>query len=414
MVLGGEDIYWYPLAWVFLGMFFLAACGGGDSGTATTGDATNRSTNGTGSTVTTTVAPGIIAASLGSHADIVFSSQGGQTLSPIMTFDSGALAASGMNRAQARTNGEPISFSLHLTGTGVGDGGVSFQSVTNPRGESLNMGIQPCVSHYCGVLVPRTPAMTGIQGTWQYRLRNTGASAKNFSVYITLRSGQTPGTATKLIVAPYLVAGTSFTATDVISALTHLVSVFAKNEITVEVRNLTTIEGSRFKVVDLDFTNTVTVDLISRGATDAVNIFFVEDFLDYGALGIAAAVPGSMGLAGGHNGILIGMAPHAVGSVLDTDFMGETAAHEMGHFLGLFHTSEYTGSSHDPVVDTPECSGSRDVNGSGSLEVEECAGLGDDNLMFWTPFNSWMGIHPAQDVLTQDQRTVLRYAPIAQ
>ncbi len=94
--------------------------------------------------------------------------------------------------------------------------------------------------------------------------------------------------------------------------------------------------------------------------------------------------------------------------------MGETAAHEMGHFLGLFHTSEYTGSSHDPVVDTPECSGSRDVNGSGSLEVEECAGLGDDNLMFWTPFNSWMGIHPAQDVLTQDQRTVLRYAPIAQ
>ncbi|MBF0133455.1 MAG: hypothetical protein HQL75_12810 [Magnetococcales bacterium] len=415
LVLGWGDLPWGWVALVIFSLLALAACGGGDSGDTTTSQGTTESSSsGARSIVTTTVAPGVISAALGSHADIVFTSQGRQTLSDVMTFDSGAMAALGMNRALARANGEPLSFVLHLTGADVGDGGVSFQSVTNPKGESLDMGIQPCVPHYCSVLVPRTPTMTDIQGTWQYRLRNAGTRAKDFSVYITLRSGPTPGAATKLIVAPYQVAGTSFTAADVTAAMTHLVSIFAKNDIAVEVRNLTTIEGAQFKVIDLDFTNTVVVDLVSRGAADAVNIFFVEDFLDYGALGIAAAVPGSMGLSGGHNGILIGMAPHAVGSVLDTDFMGETAAHEMGHFFGLFHTSEYDGSSHDPLADTPECPMLRDVSGSGSLEVEECSGLGADNLMFWTPFNSWAGIHPVQDVLTQDQRTLLRYAPIAQ
>lgn len=420
--LGWANIHWVL---VIVGMFSLTACGGGDSGTSTTskgsGNTTSSPSNttsspidGARSVVTTTVAPGVISASMGSNADITFSNQGGQTLSQAMTFNSTTIAASGMNPALARTNGEPVSFLLHLTGTSVGDDGVSFYSVTNPKGESLDMGIQPCVPHYCSVLVPRTPAMTNINGTWQYRLRNVGTNAKDFSVYLTLKSGLTPGTTTKLYVSPIMVAETQFTATDVMFALTHLVSIFAKNNIPVEVRNLTIIKASQFKVVDLDFTNKVTVDLISRGVTDAVNIFFVEDFLDYGALGIAAAIPGSMGLSGGHNGILIGMASHTIGQVLDTNFMGETAAHEMGHFLGLFHTSESDGVVHDPLADTAECPSSRDVNKSRLLEVEECAGAGADNLMFWTPFNSWAGVHPIQEGLSQDQKTVLRYAPIGQ
>jgi hypothetical protein len=36
--------------------------------------------------------------------------------------------------------------------------------------------------------------------------------------------------------------------------------------------------------------------------------------------------------------------------------LGQTMAHEIGHFLGLRHTTEHGGSEHDPISDTPECS----------------------------------------------------------
>ncbi len=35
--------------------------------------------------------------------------------------------------------------------------------------------------------------------------------------------------------------------------------------------------------------------------------------------------------------------------------MGSTIAHEAGHYLGLNHLSESSGSTHDPVLDTPVC-----------------------------------------------------------
>jgi len=34
---------------------------------------------------------------------------------------------------------------------------------------------------------------------------------------------------------------------------------------------------------------------------------------------------------------------------------GQTLAHEVGHFLGLYHTTELDRSFHDPLGDTPEC-----------------------------------------------------------
>ncbi|MEC8237379.1 MAG: hypothetical protein VX063_06860, partial [SAR324 cluster bacterium] len=72
----------------------------------------------------------------------------------------------------------------------------------------------------------------------------------------------------------------------------------------------------------------------------------------------------------------------------------------MGHFLGLFHTTESNGTDHDPISDTPECS---------FTTANQCGKqYGADNLMFWS---SWANGN--QDNLTEGQVYVLKRALIA-
>ena len=78
------------------------------------------------------------------------------------------------------------------------------------------------------------------------------------------------------------------------------------------------------------------------------------------------------------------------------DLVAMIAAHESGHFLGLFHTTERTGDQFDPLTDTPKCPCSSCVRTSersrcGTAnppqDVTSCVSpptcAGGDNLMFW-------------------------------
>jgi hypothetical protein len=131
----------------------------------------------------------------------------------------------------------------------------------------------------------------------------------------------------------------------------------------------------------------------------SINVFFVADFTDDpGTLGFAGGIPGPIALHGtAASGVMIAVDSHRdEDEALDTQTMGETLAHELGHQLGLFHTTEPDGSSFDNLADTPECPLDNDSDGDGELSAEECADLDGSYVMFWISGISQQRISPSQ------------------
>lgn len=141
----------------------------------------------------------------------------------------------------------------------------------------------------------------------------------------------------------------------------------------------------------------------------SVNFFLVNDFSSPGILGIAGGIPGIPVLQGtAHSGIAI----NTFGGLVSMKSAGllviqaETMVHELGHYLGLFHTTERNGRSFDPVTDTSECSaGTYDLDFSGSVSATECESADGTNLMFWQAAN-----YP-QHVFSDVQKQVLSFSP---
>ena len=123
-----------------------------------------------------------------------------------------------------------------------------------------------------------------------------------------------------------------------------------------------------------------------------------------------------MGIANSWNGVLNSLSAHAFGTTLNSQLLGETAAHEMGHQLGLFHTTESGGTVFDIISDTAECPKSldKDSNSLIQMSAEECEGYGAENVMFWTSWSSSSrSSGKKQDVLSSHQQHVLKYSPLA-
>ena len=126
----------------------------------------------------------------------------------------------------------------------------------------------------------------------------------------------------------------------------------------------------------------------------SLNLFFVERFTD-GTVGVAMGIPGAAGV---HASLVSGVAISGEYIGVDDDHNFYTAvvtAHEIGHFLGLFHTSEESGAEFDNLEDTPECT---DFD-----EMWSCPDA--KNLMF--PYTDFDTID-----LTADQATVMRANPL--
>ena len=160
--------------------------------------------------------------------------------------------------------------------------------------------------------------------------------------------------------APFL-ASSQFEESDLADALKEAQSIFQEAGIQVQLKSTTTLESAYETVGDFDTAKTS--EMVLQGGIESVNLFFVDDLDGYGLsglLGKAAGIPGSAGVQSAFNGVLISLSGHEVYHHLDDNLLAETIAHESGHFLGLFHTSESNGKLFDPLSDTPECPDSQD------------------------------------------------------
>jgi hypothetical protein len=182
---------------------------------------------------------------------------------------------------------------------------------------------------------------------------------------------------------------------------------------------------------------------LSLQGRNAVPVFLVESLTTSGnqiVLGKDGTIPGPASVGGTvFSGVV------ATGADLNSGICGSgrsfsgcgadrvayIAAHEVGHFFGLFHTTEGSGTAFDSVTDTPHCECQACVSASRksscadiipapatpttvnpadcgvSTAGSNCAGA--DNLMFWA-----FDANRAVGVLSGQQSSVMRANPSVQ
>jgi len=245
-------------------------------------------------------------------------------------------------------------------------------------------------------LFPNTPTLSADPGAYRVRVTalDAGGAAidDDLEVRLYVRSGEP--TAARLHV-DFLVADGALADADVDSVVQLLSRLFAPAGIDI----------ADYVVQPVALPGNVTLSTsvapaLRSARSDAVHIVLVRSIDDGGGplAGYALGLPGPFDVDRPNAAVLVATAPFASPSTgnIDLDGLAVTCAHEMGHYLGLYHTSERDGSLHDPISDTPECT----ANGSSICPDA-------DNIMFWTG-------GAMRHALSEGQASVLRRHPLSQ
>ncbi|VAX23989.1 hypothetical protein MNBD_NITROSPINAE02-2207 [hydrothermal vent metagenome] len=239
------------------------------------------------------------------------------------------------------------------------------------------------------------------EGRWRYKINCFGCLVPEIKAF--WKSGE--GVNMKLNVI--LVSQSDITSADdpnLQETLGRFKSIFASNGINISEITYKWIESDDTVITSTDTNGNFQPDGMDRlfsgnkGNSDFVQLFFVQSAGPGGTLGIAGGIPGPPVAGTAHSGVIAAtFGGLSTLSSHDKNLLGETIAHEIGHYLGLYHTSESNGLRFDPVSDTGECRKSNPIPAS-------CPD--GANLMFFAAG----GPSIPQTTLSPGQRFVLRHA----
>jgi hypothetical protein len=174
-------------------------------------------------------------------------------------------------------------------------------------------------------------------------------------------------------------------------------------------------------------------------SNNQLNLFLVNELVanqqnGTTVVGVDGTIPGPSTLGGTiHSGAAVSLADLRIsgcGSSIDflncgADEVAYIAAHEGGHWMGLYHTVEATGDSFDPISDTPTCdctkcapssqqascaANDRSTSSPTTMSPAWCTASSScgsgDNLMFWVLGSGSRGS------VSSDQGQVVRANPV--
>lgn len=276
------------------------------------------------------------------------------------------------------------------------------------------------------MLIPNsTPDRIALRnGRYTTRLSLLGADAGSLDVQMSVRVKRAPGgdmTTGTLDLNIFLVtpdlnassAGANSRLQDAIEVLRDIYETTGISIGTINYVDVTSTERSIYSVIDSADSAGSELDRmfeLSAGQTNnALNIFLVhridaESGRESGiTLGIAGGIPGAGNVHGtNHSGVAVSFSEELLGSGFNSSrLIAQIMAHEMGHYLGLFHNSESgraCGSGEIPSSSNP-C-----APFAGGDVLSDTTHADMTNLMYWSEMDNFS--------LSAGQGFVMRRSPL--
>jgi hypothetical protein len=283
----------------------------------------------------------------------------------------------------------------------IAPNGRVLLDIQDPRATTFRaLGFQ---DHPFAAMYPNDPRLPLTKGKYQFLF--AADRPTNVTVDVLIKKGPTPRQGSLPVTLWF--AKTSYPRSNPLSAatapndpvfqaaITKWREIYATGQIALAANQITykdlpADKASRLGVLDTDAELNELLAVANTSDAEGLNVYFIDQFNMPGAgglLGISAGIPGVPSYPGlTHAGVAVALFPlYATNDPLERADFAATIAHEAGHYLGLYHTSERRGTTFDPIEDTPECRGTQfDQNGDRFVSTSECVSADASNLMFWT------------------------------